>query len=302
MDTRKPSTSTIDSVAALERETGIPSATLRIWERRYGFPHPQRDSRGRRCYDLAQLTKLQLVSQLIARGERPGRLLSLNTNELRAELTDAAAHLEGDALVRLLRGMDGHAIQMHLLQQLTMHGIPAFLADTLPSINQKVGRAWATGALQPFEEHLYTECVQQVLRVSLAGVPASPAGARPKVLLATFTGELHGLGLLSAHLMLANEGCACLSLGLSLAAPQIAAAAERCDADCIALSISANAPQRETLANLQLLRQRVGAKVRLWAGGSSAVLDHADLIADASFERFTSVAGLPEAVRRWRAA
>ncbi|MFN7197809.1 MAG: MerR family transcriptional regulator, partial [Hylemonella sp.] len=36
------------TIAAVERETGLSKDTLRMWERRYGFPRPLRDARDER--------------------------------------------------------------------------------------------------------------------------------------------------------------------------------------------------------------------------------------------------------------
>ena len=36
------------SIATVERETGLSKDTLRMWERRYGFPRPARDDNGER--------------------------------------------------------------------------------------------------------------------------------------------------------------------------------------------------------------------------------------------------------------
>ena len=36
------------SIAAVERDTGLGKDTLRVWERRYGFPQPLRDAFGER--------------------------------------------------------------------------------------------------------------------------------------------------------------------------------------------------------------------------------------------------------------
>ena len=38
------------SIAAVERDTGLSKDTLRVWERRYGFPQPGRDGAGDRVY------------------------------------------------------------------------------------------------------------------------------------------------------------------------------------------------------------------------------------------------------------
>ena len=45
-------------IAAVERETGIAKDTLRVWEKRYGFPQPRRDSTGDRVYDVDQVHRL----------------------------------------------------------------------------------------------------------------------------------------------------------------------------------------------------------------------------------------------------
>ena len=36
-------------------------------------------------------------------------------------------------------------------------------------MNVEVGLAWAQGELEVYEEHLYTECVQQVVRATWRG-------------------------------------------------------------------------------------------------------------------------------------
>ena len=47
------------SIAAVERDTGIGKDTLRVWERRYGFPVPERDVHGERIYPMSQVEKLR---------------------------------------------------------------------------------------------------------------------------------------------------------------------------------------------------------------------------------------------------
>mgnify|MGYP003347622001 CR=1 FL=1 len=65
------------SIAAVERDTGIGKDTLRIWERRYGFPTPGRDGFGERSYPLEQVEKLRVIKRLLDQGHRPGRIVAL---------------------------------------------------------------------------------------------------------------------------------------------------------------------------------------------------------------------------------
>ena len=70
------------TIAAVERDTGISKDTLRVWERRYGFPVPGRNPFGERTYPSAQVTKLRIVKRLLDAGFRPGRVVGLALDEL----------------------------------------------------------------------------------------------------------------------------------------------------------------------------------------------------------------------------
>ena len=61
------------NIAAVERDTGLSKDVLRMWERRYGFPQPDRDSNGERCYPADQVERLRLIKRLMDAGHRPGK-------------------------------------------------------------------------------------------------------------------------------------------------------------------------------------------------------------------------------------
>ena len=69
-------------IGVVERDTGIGRDTLRVWERRYGFPRPVRNAKGERCYPEDQLRRLQRTRRLLDRGMRPGKLLPLSEDAL----------------------------------------------------------------------------------------------------------------------------------------------------------------------------------------------------------------------------
>src|SRR5574343_1852394 len=70
------------SIAAVERDTGLSKDTLRVWERRYGFPRPARDAAGDRCYPADQVERLRTIRSLMDAGHRPGRIVGLAPQEL----------------------------------------------------------------------------------------------------------------------------------------------------------------------------------------------------------------------------
>ncbi|NLG21324.1 MAG: MerR family transcriptional regulator, partial [Actinomycetales bacterium] len=51
--------------------TGVPEATLRAWERRYGMVRPERTDGGYRVYDDDDLDRLRQMRDLVAQGWAP---------------------------------------------------------------------------------------------------------------------------------------------------------------------------------------------------------------------------------------
>jgi DICT domain-containing protein len=56
------------SIGELARQTGVPAATLRSWEDRYGFPRPQRLAGGHRRYDKSDAALIGEILRLRASG------------------------------------------------------------------------------------------------------------------------------------------------------------------------------------------------------------------------------------------
>jgi len=261
-------------IAGVEQATGIARATLRIWERRYGFPQPGRDARGERTYPEDQVGKLRLIADLMARGYRPGRLVQLAPDEL-ASLSAAGEPAAGtsvqDAVLAPLREHDTAAVLRLLEEAVRKLGLAAFVTERMPEMNVNVGLAWSRGELQVYEEHLYSELVQQVVRTHLARTPVADRVGRPRVLLATLPQEMHTLGLLMAQALLTLQGCACTSLGAQVPVAQLVAAASAFEADVVGLSFTASANPAHVLRGLEQLRSALPPEVGLWVGGASPV-------------------------------
>lgn len=267
------------SIAAVERDTGLSKDTLRVWERRYGFPQPQRDALGERAYPLEQVERLRLIKRLLDGGHRPGRVVTLQPAALQqlAELSAAVDRRAGagtaaadaaapQALIALIRRHDAAGLRLVLARQLAAMGVRAFVVEVVAQLNRAVGDAWMRGELQVFEEHLYSELMQGLLHQALAALPP-PGSAGPRVLLTTLPGEPHGLGLLMAQCMLALEGCASVSLGVQTPLAEIVAAAEALRVEIVALGFSGSLGTRQVRDAVAGLRRELPPSTRLWLGG-----------------------------------
>lgn len=260
------------TIGAVERDTGLSKDTLRVWERRYGFPTPERDSAGERVYSPAQVEKLRLIKRLLDQGLRPGKLMAASAEELGSMITARrappgaaaapAALADMAELVRLHRNEELRAALSQILLKL---GLQRFVIECMAPLNVAIGEAWMRGSIGVHDEHLYTEQIQNLLRAAIGAQHA--AGRPPKVLLTTFPGEEHALGLLMVEAILVAEGAACVSLGTQTPLSDIRHAAIDGRADVVALSFSAAYSPRHAVEGLTSLRQALPLQIALWAGG-----------------------------------
>ena len=87
------------SIGELARRTGVPAATLRSWEDRYGFPRPHRLAGGHRRYDQADIGLIEAVLRLRAAG--------MSLQAAIAQATSAAAQAEPSVFAGLRRRHPG---------------------------------------------------------------------------------------------------------------------------------------------------------------------------------------------------
>ena len=313
MNERSHSIALTVSIAAVERDTGIPKDTLRVWERRYGFPMPLRGALDERLYPPEQLEKLRLIKRLMSAGHRPGRIVQLSVEQLEALVRE---HAGADSVaapsgarggevptarfyLQLLKQHDAERLRRELLQSQMRLGLGRFVAEVVAPLATEVGEAWMRGDLEIFEEHQFSEIVHRVLRAGISGVPSTdmPAAARPRVLLTTIPNEPHGLGLLMVEAMLVLEGCQCVSLGVQTPVWNMLLAAGANRSDVLVLSFSSVPAQAQVLDALTELRERLPAGVEIWAGGSSPALKRAP----AGVRVVRALAALADAVADWRA-
>lgn len=297
------------SIASVERDTGLSKDTLRVWERRYGFPSPSRDPFGERVYPLEQVEHLRLLKRLLDAGWRPGRLMKMKPEEVSALAQGApgpavAAASPGpgqplEPFLDMIRRHDQATLHRELGRMLSRLGAFRFVTDLVAPLNAAVGDAWMRGQLEVFEEHAYTEEVQVVMRQAIAQIPTPQTAARPAVLLSTFPGEPHGLGLLMVETLFRLEGCACVSLGVQTPVLDIVRAAQAHQVDIVALGFSGILGAQQVVDGLSDLRLRLPAGVELWAGGSAAVLVRRPVDGVRVVQDLHAIAG---EVRRWRDA
>jgi methanogenic corrinoid protein MtbC1 len=270
------------SIGALGRATGIAVETLRTWESRYGFPLPERKPSGHRLYPLAAVPRLRQIAQALALGHRAGQVVGASEAALGQLLaaspalppatTDApettARPSETAPLLQHVARFEAEGLRRTLVADWARLGPVEFLETRLSPLLEAVGDAWSRGELDVRHEHFLSQQATDLLG-SLRH-PLEERAQGPLVAYATLPGELHGLGLQMAALMLTVAGCRALYLGTEVPIPQLATLAVELPVRAVAVSVSRASAGAETAALLRRLRGALPRRVRLLTGGRGA--------------------------------
>jgi MerR family transcriptional regulator, light-induced transcriptional regulator len=275
----KPSPDDRHSIKVVSELTRLPMGTLRAWERRYGFPRPERRrNSNRRLYSAEQLGRLRQVARLLERGYQPSDVIHKSEPEL-AHLLGASTGLmaAGTALtaaaavpklLELLAADDAKGIEEQLRLVAAAWGAKRFVTELAHPLAQAVGEAWASGALLIRHEHLMTECLTTQLRALLAA--HQDVDGTPHVVLGTLPGESHTLGLQMVAVYLALSAAKPRLLGANTPPDQIAAAARALGASVVGIAVSPVAEMPAARRQLRRLAAEMPSSTKLWVGGGGA--------------------------------
>jgi PAS domain S-box-containing protein len=100
------------TLKAVSQRTGIPAATLRTWEHRYGFMHPRRSPSGYRLYGEEEIARIEQVKSLVGQGVRIGAAMKAVIEEAEAE---EPTHEGRHAADQDTRGQNGKNAEVYRL-------------------------------------------------------------------------------------------------------------------------------------------------------------------------------------------
>jgi MerR family transcriptional regulator, light-induced transcriptional regulator len=258
------------SIAAVSKLTGVSCHALRVWERRYGFPVPERSASGHRRYPKDQVGALRHLALLARSGQsigdligeyRAGKLNPMVEEEAKVAEKSASTPVvdrlfEGDmsSAEELIDRMAGRVSAFELVERV----IEPALID--------VGERWFRGEGQIFQER----CATAVLLARLWQLLDRARRANPDpprtVLVGTVHGDHHEGGALMISLALELAGWRAVPLGVDLPVPEYRKAIEAWRPDALALSFVLSRNINKRFRELSEIRG-----VPVFVGGRSIV-------------------------------
>lgn len=266
-------------VRVVAERLGIPTATLRSWNQRYGIGPARRPGR-HRLYSESDIALVEQMLELIRAGASPSSAAASIVNRRTApdrggweRLLAAAFELDADALGDLL---GAHLAAYGVVDTWELLCRPAFAQI----VARQLGGEGCVDV-----EHLLSWSITAALHSHTP--PTAPTRSGQSVVLAGTSGETHVLPLEALRSALAERGVRVRMLGADVPTAALADTLARTDRPCTVVLWS----QQESTALISAIRAADAAGARVFVGGpgwESAILP----------DSAATLSGLADAVNR----
>ena len=251
------------TIQQLSQELGIGVDTLRVWERRFGFPCPERDSRGHRLYSNEQVEHLRIIKKLQNLGHRPKQIFAMSTAERQQFLQQQQKPVAQIDLDHLIIKLSADNIEKELRRRLAQKGLRQFVHQVAVPLIDIMDHRWVDGSLSIAREHLLSDILAELLKEQLH----TQRQSRGRIAFLTLSGERHKLGLLLSAALFHCEGLDCILIGEELPLIEVVQMAELHHADAVAISFSIHSSTRQAKLDLAWLRKNLPQQITIIAGG-----------------------------------
>jgi methanogenic corrinoid protein MtbC1 len=264
--------------------TGVPMATLRAWERRYGVIAPQRTAAGYRLYDDRSLKVIAAVRDLVqdgwspkqAAGEVERRMAAASAGETGQGIGPeseppgirspslaqdrGAGEYPATGLIEAASDLDAVRLAEFLDDRFSRGSFETVVGGWLMPALRELGEAWAEGRISVAGEHLVSNAIERRLATAFEAAARNPDG--PRVVIGLPPGARHELGILAFATAARRVGLAVTYLGADLPAEDWAGAVARHSASCAVLALPRDQDVAGLIAVLEAIgRTRVGVQV-----------------------------------------
>ncbi len=226
----------INTVAEM---TGIPAATLRAWERRYGVPEPRRTESSYRVYSDADILLIRRVRKLCDEGMAPSEAAQLAMADVEqhelasASPADPFAHASA-AIVRAVADFEPARVDDAVRHAMTLGSATSIFDRVLCPALIEIGERWHDGVFSVGQEHMATAIIEAA-SISMLRLLVREDAERA-VVVACFADDTHALASYGFSLHMATWGFNVVRLGARTPPHAIRQAVEELEPEVVGLS------------------------------------------------------------------
>lgn len=252
------------TIEAVSKMTGISAASLRNWEKRYGFPCPHRTDGGHRYYTAKDIDFLKKAMLMVDEGRTLNQVAEAYRNEVMTECEEKRKALR--AQIQIPVAMDDVTYRVELMYQsllnfdnasvlqhyciLNAKLSPEQLFDSVfEAVLRRIGKDRYKGKISTAQEHFASSFI--CLKLSSFLAIDFPPTQTKRIMLTTLSKEKHegGLLLLSAHLKF--RGYPVFYFGCGMPVDDLGKMVEELKPDVLCLSYIQSAKLREDVKYLK---------------------------------------------------
>ena len=264
------------SIGKVSELTGISVYTLRMWERRYGFPLSTKLPSGHRRYDQKEVVRLKTVKEALAIGMKASETVPLSFEKLTQALETHQAKSSQSAgespLIKLWLNLAVEFNERKLLAEFESEwialGAVGFVDQRVAPFLKRMGEYWMQGLLSVSQEHLVSQNLETFLANKWTQLNSrAKAGT---ITLSTLPGESHILGLHLCATVMTAAGYRVVFLGGPTPVDDIVSAARSSKSQFVGLSFSQFAERDEVRIQFKQIQKALPKNIRLLLGGAGA--------------------------------
>jgi MerR family transcriptional regulator, light-induced transcriptional regulator len=267
--------------------SGVASATIRAWEKRYNAVKPERSENHHRLYSEADIEKLSLLFKLTELGQSIGKIAHLELPELKKvyssllhrpydEKEFVTPHHEKIDFEKMLSSfvlaLSAYKLDIisHELEKASITVGPRDLClNVVIPLFQRIGQLVEKKELNIAQEHAITSLFTFYLGKMLGQYYQNKMKRNDLVLITTPEGDYHGIGILAASLLCIHHGIKFIFLGPNMPSASLAEMANALKAKAILLGVTGAIQPNMPFENyISDLKYNISGPTKIWVGGN----------------------------------
>lgn len=228
-------------INAVAEMTGIPAATLRAWERRYGVPEPKRTESSYRVYSDSDVELIRRVRELCDQGMAPSEASKLVMADLEQRSVPSANTADpftraSESIVQAVADFDPGKVESAVRHGMALGSAASVFERVFKPAMVEIGKRWHDGTFSVGQEHMATQIIEAATSTMLRLVQHDD-GDRTAVV-GCFADDTHALASCGIALHMASWGFNVIRFGARTPPHAIRQAVEQLSPLVVGLSVT----------------------------------------------------------------
>ena len=225
-------------IRTISELTGVPTTTLRAWERRYGLLKPERTAKGHRLYGTEDIELVKEIVKLLKNNHTISEAIRIIKNPELSPMSGNVGdgHWAGyqERMLKSIEGFNEQNLDKTYNEALSIYPIDMVTEHVIIPVLTTLGEQWQNREAGIAEEHFFSAFLRNKLGARLHHEAQRSRGS--KILVSCLPGEYHELGILLFCIAAIGHGYQILYLGTDMPPAQLPVVVRRADVAAILIS------------------------------------------------------------------